>query len=50
MLQKILVTIGDFSDSEQIFAAGLELAQKLDAEMLLLHHADCSVMVIQLPA
>jgi nucleotide-binding universal stress UspA family protein len=37
MLQKILVAIGDLPDSEQIFTAGLELAQKLDAELLLLH-------------
>jgi nucleotide-binding universal stress UspA family protein len=37
MLQKILVAIGDSPDSKQIFAAGLALAQKLDAEMLLLH-------------
>jgi nucleotide-binding universal stress UspA family protein len=37
MLQKILVAIGDLPDSEQIFAAGLELAQKLNAEVLLLH-------------
>ncbi|WP_310483252.1 universal stress protein [Chamaesiphon sp. VAR_48_metabat_403] len=37
MLQKILVAIGDLPDSEQIFTAGLALAQKLDAELLLLH-------------
>ncbi len=36
MLRKILVAIGDLPDSEQIFAAGLALAQKLDAELLLL--------------
>jgi nucleotide-binding universal stress UspA family protein len=40
MLQKILVAIGDSLDSEQIFAAGLALAQKLDAEMLILHVLD----------
>jgi nucleotide-binding universal stress UspA family protein len=40
MLQKILVAIGDSPDSEQIFAAGLALAQKLDAEMLILHVLD----------
>ena len=40
MLQKILVAIGDLPDSEQIFAAGLALAQKLGAEMLLLHVLD----------
>jgi nucleotide-binding universal stress UspA family protein len=40
MLQKILVAIGDLPDSEQIFTAGLALAQKLDAEMLLLHVLD----------
>jgi nucleotide-binding universal stress UspA family protein len=40
MLQKILVAIGDSPDSEQIFSAGLTLAQKLDAEMLLLHVLD----------
>ncbi|AFY92526.1 universal stress protein [Chamaesiphon minutus] len=37
MLQKILLAIGDSPDSEKIFAAGLTLAQKLGAEMLLLH-------------
>jgi nucleotide-binding universal stress UspA family protein len=40
MLQKILVAIGDLPDSEQIFGAGLILAQKLGAEMLLLHVLD----------
>jgi nucleotide-binding universal stress UspA family protein len=40
MLQKILVAIGDSPDSEQIFAAGLTLAQKFGAEMLLLHVLD----------
>jgi nucleotide-binding universal stress UspA family protein len=37
MLQKILVAIGDSPDSEQIFAAGLTLAQKFDAQILILH-------------
>jgi nucleotide-binding universal stress UspA family protein len=40
MLQKILVAIGDLPNSEQIFAAGLALAQKFGAEMLLLHVLD----------
>jgi nucleotide-binding universal stress UspA family protein len=40
MLQKILVAIGDSPDSEQIFAAGLALAQKFGAQMLLLHVLD----------
>jgi nucleotide-binding universal stress UspA family protein len=40
MLQKILVAIGDLPDSEQIFTAGLKLAQKLDAEILILHVLD----------
>ena len=40
MLQKILVAIGALPDSEQIFAAGLALAQKFDAQMLLLHVLD----------
>jgi nucleotide-binding universal stress UspA family protein len=40
MLQKILVAMGDLPDSEQIFTAGLELAQKLDAQILLLHVLD----------
>jgi nucleotide-binding universal stress UspA family protein len=40
MLQKILVAIGDSPDSEQIFTAGLTLAQKLDAEMLILQVLD----------
>jgi nucleotide-binding universal stress UspA family protein len=37
MLQKILLAIGDSPDSEQIFAAGMTLAQKLNAEILLLY-------------
>jgi nucleotide-binding universal stress UspA family protein len=40
MLQKILLAIADSPDSEQIFAAGLTLAQKFGAEMLLLHVLD----------
>jgi nucleotide-binding universal stress UspA family protein len=40
MLQKILVAIGGSPDSEQIFATGLALAEKLDAEILLLHVLD----------
>jgi nucleotide-binding universal stress UspA family protein len=40
MLQKILLAIGDFPDSEQIFVAGLTLAQKFGAEILLLHVLD----------
>ena len=37
MLQKILLAIGDSPDSERVFAAGLTLAEKFGAEMLLLH-------------
>jgi nucleotide-binding universal stress UspA family protein len=37
MLQKILLAIGDSPDSVQIFAAGLTLAEKLGAEILILH-------------
>jgi nucleotide-binding universal stress UspA family protein len=40
MLQKILLAIPDSPDSEQMFAAGLTLAQKFGAEMLLLHVLD----------
>jgi nucleotide-binding universal stress UspA family protein len=40
MLQKILLAIGDSPDSEQIFVAGLTLAQKFGAEILLLHVLD----------
>jgi nucleotide-binding universal stress UspA family protein len=40
MLQKILLAIADFPDSEQIFGAGLTLAQKFGAELLLLHVLD----------
>jgi nucleotide-binding universal stress UspA family protein len=40
MLQKILVAIGDSPDSEQIFTAGLTLAQKIGAQVLLLHVLD----------
>jgi nucleotide-binding universal stress UspA family protein len=40
MLQKILVAIGDSPDSDRIFTAGLALAQKFGAEMLLLHVLD----------
>jgi nucleotide-binding universal stress UspA family protein len=37
MLQKILIAIGDTPDSEEILAAGLMLAEKLGAQILLLH-------------
>jgi nucleotide-binding universal stress UspA family protein len=37
MLQKILIAIGDTPDSEKILAAGLMLAEKLGAQILLLH-------------
>ena len=37
MLQKILLAIGDSPDSERVFVAGLTLAEKFGAEMLLLH-------------
>jgi nucleotide-binding universal stress UspA family protein len=37
MLQKILIAIGDTPDSEKILEAGLMLAEKLDAQILLLH-------------
>jgi nucleotide-binding universal stress UspA family protein len=40
MLQKILIAIGDSPDAEQIFVAGLTLAQKFGAQMLLLHVLD----------
>lgn len=40
MLQKILLAIGDSPDSERVFAAGLTLAEKLGAEMLILHVLD----------
>lgn len=40
MLQKILLAIGDFPDSERVFAAGWTLAEKLGAEMLILHVLD----------
>jgi K+-sensing histidine kinase KdpD len=43
MLQKILVAIGDLPDSAQIVTAGLTLAQKLSAEILLLHVLDSLV-------
>ena len=37
MLQKILLAIGDSPDSERVFAAGLTLAEKFGAQMLLVH-------------
>ncbi len=37
MFQKILIAIGDTSDSEKILESGLMLAEKLDAQILLLH-------------
>jgi nucleotide-binding universal stress UspA family protein len=40
MFQKILLAIPDSPDSEQIFAAGLTMAQKFGAELLLLHVLD----------
>jgi nucleotide-binding universal stress UspA family protein len=40
MLQKILLAIGDSPDSAQILASGLTLAEKLGAEVLILHALD----------
>lgn len=37
MLQKILIAIGESADSDQILASGLMLAEKLGAQVLLLH-------------
>jgi nucleotide-binding universal stress UspA family protein len=37
MLQKILIAIGDASESEKIRDSGLDLAEKLSAEVLMLH-------------
>ncbi len=37
MLQKILLAIGDSPESTQVLAAGLTLAEKLDAQILILH-------------
>jgi nucleotide-binding universal stress UspA family protein len=40
MLQKILLAIGDSPDSAQILESGFTLAEKLGAEMLILHVLD----------
>ncbi len=40
MLQKILLAIGDSSASAQILESGLKLAEKLGAEILILHVLD----------
>jgi nucleotide-binding universal stress UspA family protein len=40
VLQKILLAIGDSSDSAQILESGLSLAEKLGAEILILHVLD----------
>ena len=40
MLQKILLAIGDSPDSAQILESGLTLAEKLGAEILILHVLD----------
>lgn len=37
MLQKILIAIGDLPESVKVLEAGLTLAQKLDAQVMLLH-------------
>jgi nucleotide-binding universal stress UspA family protein len=37
MLQKILIAIGDSSESEKVLAAGLSLAEKFGAEISILH-------------
>lgn len=37
MLQKILIATGNSSELEQILESGLKLAEKFDAEILLLH-------------
>lgn len=40
MLQKILIAIGDVADSVQVFTAGLTLAEKMGAEILIVHVLD----------
>jgi nucleotide-binding universal stress UspA family protein len=40
MLQKILLAIGDSPDSAQVLSSGLTLAEKLGAEILILHVLD----------
>jgi nucleotide-binding universal stress UspA family protein len=42
MFKKILVAIGDSSESQAVLAAGLTLAEKFGAEILLLHAIDPS--------
>lgn len=37
MLQKILIAIGESADSDQILASGLMLAEKVGAQVMLLH-------------
>jgi nucleotide-binding universal stress UspA family protein len=37
MLQKILITIGDAPESVHVLSAGLDLAEKFQAQVLLLH-------------
>jgi nucleotide-binding universal stress UspA family protein len=37
MFKKILLALGDAGESQEILAAGLTLAEKLEAEILLLH-------------
>jgi nucleotide-binding universal stress UspA family protein len=37
MFQKILIAIGDFTTSEEILKAGLMIAEKCNAQILLLH-------------
>lgn len=37
MLQKILLAMGEVADSEKVLESGLSLAQKLDAQLMLLH-------------
>jgi nucleotide-binding universal stress UspA family protein len=40
MLQKILLAIGDSADSAQVLTSGFNLAEKLSAEILILHVLD----------
>jgi nucleotide-binding universal stress UspA family protein len=40
MLQKILLAIGDSANSDQVLESGLTLAEKLSAEILILHVLD----------
>jgi nucleotide-binding universal stress UspA family protein len=51
MMQKILLAIGDYGESEEVLESGLVLAKKINAQILFLHVLDpLQVCTIEVPS